>query len=510
MNLSTKKAVSIRSAAALATAVTLTAASGSAHAQVDAAPLAVDALGNVAPQRFVERIGSMEFSGSMIVRPKQDRFGGEAVRFAGGGLQGAAARNAGPQPMSVARARLVANAVEHAADVDEYVVAIPAGMNENTFADQLMSTGDYEYAEPDWTVYLTNTPNDPLFSSQWHHSNISSEGAWAIETGSPDVIIAIVDTGIDIDHPDLENLLVPGFNAVTNLAEAIGGLVDDTQTSFGHGTFCAGMATAEGNNGFGTSGVAWGASLMPIKVTVGNNRTASTSDLTQGARWAADNGAKVVNVSFSGVGSSTFQTTGAYVEARGGVYVHSAGNDGAASLNFQHQNVIVVGSTTISNNKSGFSNTGPGLDIVAPGSSVRCASRGGGSAVSSGTSFSAPAVSGVAALMFSANPDITPQQVRDILYSTTLDLGTPGEDNQFGSGLVNAREAVASAVGIPTGPCNLADVAEPYGVLNLIDSQTFVFGFRGEVPVADLVEDGIYNLSDVQAFLIAFGAGCPE
>ena len=442
----------------IAAAAVVAAAAGLAHAQAGAIQAIVtDAAGNVAPERYVEIPGSMEFSGSMIVRPKQALFGNEAARFAGGGL--VAGRGVDIQAMSDARTRLMPTVIEHFADVDEYVVAVPAGMNENTFAEQLLATGDYEYAEPNWTVYTANVPNDPQYNLQWHHDNVNSEGAWAIETGSSDIIIAIVDTGSDIEHPDLDDLLVPGFNAVDNLTELNGGIVDDTQTSFGHGTFCAGMATAEGNNGFGTAGIAWGASLMPIKVTIGNNRTASSADLNQGARWAADNGARIVNVSFSGVASSSVQTTGAYVEDRGGVYFRSAGNDGQASLNFEHPNVVVVGATNINDNRASFSNWGPGLDSTGPGDSVRCASRGGGSRVSSGTSFSTPLVAGVAALMLSKNPSLSPAQVRDILFSTTIDIGATGDDDIFGSGLVNAAAAVATAGAPPLDVAILSPAA---------------------------------------------------
>ena len=425
--------------------VALTGIAGSAMAQSQPGMTVRDALGNEAPVRYVEIPGSMEFTGMMVVQIRQDLYGNEPVRSLGGGLAAAGQRSIAP--MSEARQRLLAHAVEHFADVDQYVVRVPEGMNENTYSAQLMATGDYEYAEPDWRCYLAIEPNDPLFGNQYHHDRMNNELAWAIETGDPAVILAIVDSGIDIDHPDLDDRLVPGFNAVTNTAEVSGGLVDDTQTSFGHGTFCAGMAGAEGNNGFGTTGVAWNISLMPIKVTSGNNNFASSSDLDQGARWAADNGARVVNVSFSGVQSASAQTTGAYVEARGGVYFRSAGNDGQASLNFEHPAVVVVGATTSSNARANFSNTGPGLDLMAPGASVRCAARGGGTLTSSGTSFSSPAAAGVAALMFSANPLLSPQQVKDILYQTAVDLGAPGEDNSFGRGLVDAAAAVAAAAG---------------------------------------------------------------
>ncbi|MEM9166838.1 MAG: S8 family serine peptidase [Planctomycetota bacterium] len=417
-----------------------------------------DAFGNLAPEQFVNQPGVLELTGQMIVRPRQDLYGDEQARFTDGGLGGAfAARGAAGDPLSNARARLLPTAVEHTSDVDEYLVSVPAGMNENTFSSLLMATGDYEYVEPNWMHYPAFVPNDPQIGQQYHHNNMDNFAAWDISTGAG-ITIAICDTGIDLDHPDFESRLVSGYNADVNQTQASGGDVDDNTAGFAHGSFCAGMAAAAGNNGFGTAGVAYDANLMPIKVSNRGDGTASSTDLTRGARWAVDNGARVINVSYSGVASSTFQTTGLYVENRGGLYLQSAGNDGAASLNgFDHENVIVVGATTSSNNRAGFSNTGIGLDIMAPGSNVRAAYRGGGTLISSGTSFSSPAAAGTIALMLSSNPNLQPSQVRQILYDTAVDLGQNGEDSQFGSGLVDSFAAVAQASGSPTPPVVLVD-----------------------------------------------------
>ena len=440
-----------RSAFVLAAAALITAPSSAQN-------LSVDAHGNAAPARFAERPGSVEFSGRMIVRPKQEIFGQDPARFDGGGIVAPGVVNR--VPLTSARARLMPNVVEHFADVDEYVVRVPEGMNENTYAEQLLATGDYQYAEPDWICYQTAIPNDPSFGSQWHFNNINAQAGWDIETGDPSIIIAIVDSGIDIDHPDFQNLLVPGFNAVTNLAEVNGGLTDDSQTNFGHGSFCAGMAAAEGNNGAVATGVAWNCSLMSIKVTVGNGITASSADLNQGARWAADNGARVVNVSFSGVASASVQTTGAYVEGLGGVYFRSSGNDGQNMGTFDHNNVVVVGATTISDARAGFSNFGVGLDLVAPGLNVRCSSLGGGTTISTGTSFSTPCAAGLAALILSANPSLSPTEVKNFMFNTAVDLGSPGEDDFFGKGLIDVAAALQAATGFCPAVSVSADPAD--------------------------------------------------
>src|SRR5207237_949281 len=156
----------------------------------------------------------------------------------------------------------------------------------------LMGTSAYQYVEPDWICYPQLTPNDPFFGSQWHHATIHSEKAWDVLTGSSSITIAITDTGVDHTHPDLMALLVPGYNAVDNLAETSGGQTNDVN---GHGTHVAGDAAAAGNNGIGVSGVGWNFRIMPIRVSNVSGGGSSSSALSAGARWAADHGAKVIS-----------------------------------------------------------------------------------------------------------------------------------------------------------------------------------------------------------------------
>ena len=147
------------------------------------------------------------------------------------------------------------------------------------------------------------------FPDQWHLAMINALDAWDIETGNPALIIAICDSGIDTDHPDLAGALVPGYNAVDGLPQSEGGEVEGLTN---HGTQVAGTAAAIGNNGIGVSGVCWDLSIMPIRVSNVANDMAFLSDLNAGARWAASNGARIVNVSFSGVTSSTVAESGAF------------------------------------------------------------------------------------------------------------------------------------------------------------------------------------------------------
>jgi subtilisin family serine protease len=325
--------------------------------------------------------------------------------------------------------------------VEEYVIRVPGGMNEGELASMLMATGDYEFVEPNWTLYPAIIPNDPQFGSSWQHTRLQSAAAWDLNTGSSDVIVAVCDTGVDLDHPDLMASLVPGYNSPTTTAQVDGGQVGDI---LGHGTFVSGCAAARGNNGTGVVGVGWDFKIMPVRITNNSNGTASLFDINEGARWAGENGASIVNVSFSGGTSGSNQTTGAYLKTLGSLLFWAAGNDGSF-ISPNRPDYVIVGSTTSSDNRSGFSNFGPAVDVTAPGSGVRSTQNGGGYGNSSGTSFASPIAAGVGAMIYSVNPDFSGDDVQAILYASVDDLGAPGRDDSFGRGRVNTRNAIEFA-----------------------------------------------------------------
>jgi thermitase len=375
---------------------------------------------------FVEARGEREFTGELIVRPT---------------------RGLSPDRDREARARLADRTLRHYPEVDEYVLRVadrPDGRGdaENRAAAALMRTGDYAYAVPNWRVYPTATPNDPSYPGQWHLPKIQAPQAWDVQKGSPAVVLAFTDTGVDRTHPDLAARRVPGFNAVSNLAEVNGGNLDDVQ---GHGTHVAGIAAAIGNNGAGVSGVGWNFKFMMVRVSDAASGSASIEDITQGARWAVDNGARVVSSSYAGVESPSLQTTGAYIKSRGGLYLYAAGNNGANLTSFDHADVIVVGATTSNNTKADFSAYGPAIDVFAPGTSILSTVRGGGYGLKNGTSMATPLANGVAGMIWSVDPTLTPAQVESMLFSNADDLGAAGNDAVFGWGLVNVRRGVNAA-----------------------------------------------------------------
>ena len=372
------------------------------------------------PISFVAVEKQREFTGQLIVHAKQ---------------------KSNQRIIDRAAQRVWALTTKSSSFVSEYVVEVPAGMSEGELAAILMATGDYEFVEPNWLRYPAVTPNDSQFGSSWQHTRLQSTSAWDLNTGSSDIIVAVCDSGVDTDHNDLSASLVSGYNSASNRPQATGGDVEDIN---GHGTFVSGCAAARGNNGTGVVGVGWNFSVMPIRVTNNTNGTASSFDIIEGARWAAENGAHVVNASFSGGTSGSNNSAGAYLKTLGSLLFWAAGNDGSF-ISPNRPDIVIVGSTTSSDNRSGFSNFGPAVDVTAPGSSVRSTRRGGSYGNGSGTSYASPIAAGVGAMIYAVNPDFNGDDVQHILYNSVDDLGATGRDDNFGRGRVNTRQAIELA-----------------------------------------------------------------
>lgn len=307
-------------------------------------------------------------------------------------------------------------------------------------AAQLAHDAAVIYAEPHYIRTLARVPNDEIFAQQWNMAIIQAPDAWAITTGDP-LVVAVLDTGVDAQHPDLVGKLVPGFNALApNLAP-----VDDN----GHGTGVAGLIGAAADNGIGIAGVCWGCQLMPVKVL--NARGAGgDAGVAMGLRWAVDRGARVVNLSLGGgEDSRTLRDAVQYAVDRGVVIVAASGNErqegNQPNYPAAYPNVIAVGATGQDDRVTDFSNTGDHLDLVAPGVNLWTTLPGGRYGRPSGTSFASPHVSGAAALILSLRPDLGWYDVRCILHATADDRGTPGRDPEYGWGRLNLARAVQLA-----------------------------------------------------------------
>ncbi len=406
---------------------------------------------------YVETPGEMEFSGEMIVRPIQLQ----------AHLDGGVGAERAQGVIVAARAAVGAYEIKsYYPETDEYVIRVPKGLSENEVANALMATGNFQYVEPNWTVFVLDTPNDPLLNNQWHHNanRMNSALGWDIHTGGPGVTVAICDTGVQTSHPDLLLHRKEGYNATTQLWENNGGQIGATGS---HGTQTTGCAAANGDNGVGVSGVGWNLSHRMMRVSE-NGSSSSMEVLTRGARTAVlERGDRVSNVSFSGVNSSAVRTTATVIKNAGGLLVWSAGNNGA-NLNWGDRDaddVIVVGATTSSDNLSGFSAFGRSVDLVAPGSSVFTTTTGSSYGSVSGTSFSAPLTAGLIGLIWSANPSLSPDEVEDILKAGADDLGASGVDNTFGYGRIEILGSL-SLVSNPVEfdyPNGLVDQLDPSG-----------------------------------------------
>lgn len=328
--------------------------------------------------------------------------------------------------------------------------------NMHQVIEELKKTSGVLGAEENYrrtTQSLTSStvPTDPLFKDQWSIANGDVQEAWDMGATGQGVTIAVIDTGVAINHPDLKDNLVPGYNAITQSEAAVA-----IQDNNGHGTHVAGIAAA-GKNDVGIVGVAYQAKIMPIKVM---NSTGEGNDdvIADGIVWAADHGAKILNLSFGSEGdlssSDILRTALAYAYNKGGLMVAAAGNydsenesNPGVSYPASDPAVLAVAATDNTNNVADYSVTGPEIDLAAPGDSITSdwwsKAQGVGYAEASGTSMASPFVAGEAALVWSQHPDWSRDQVIQVLEAGVKDLGSPGQDNNYGYGLVDVQLALS-------------------------------------------------------------------
>jgi subtilisin family serine protease len=282
--------------------------------------------------------------------------------------------------------------------------------------------------------------------------------AWDVGTGTGQVI-AVLDTGVDLSHPDLAGRLVAGYDFVEG--------DDDPSDDEWHGTAVAGVAAATGGNREGSAGAAYGAKIMPVKV-LDSTGSGYDSAVAQGIQWAVDHGADVINLSLGGPGASpVLRAAMADAVARGAVVLAAAGNSGTETPGYpaayapELDGLLSVGATDAAGVLTPFSSWGDTVTVTAPGKSLVAPSNGGGYLTASGTSFSAPLVSGAAALLTSRGR--TPAQVEAALVSTARDAGPRGRDPYYGAGVVDAAAALGlgGAVPLERGPAGGADSSLP-------------------------------------------------
>lgn len=315
-------------------------------------------------------------------------------------------------------------------------VKLAPGVSSSKALNEYSSSPLVEYVQPNYLYHALLAPDDPHYWRQWGMPAIAAEQAWKITMGTPEVVVAVLDTGIDLNHPDLAQNMVNGINIINP------GLLP--QDDHGHGTHVAGIVAAVTNNGVGVAGVAGNCSLMPVKV-LDSDGGGTDFGVAQGIQWAADNGARVINLSLGGPEySKALEDAVKYARAKGSLIVAAAGNEGSNKILYPaaFADAIAVGATDIDDELAYFSNYGNALDIVAPGVSIFSTVWDDSYDYMSGTSMSAPHVAGVAALVLSYNPDYTLEQVESAIINNTDDLGAPGWDPYYGHGRLNAWAAL--------------------------------------------------------------------
>jgi serine protease len=365
----------------------------------------------------------------------------------------------------------------------------------------LRGRADVASAELNTIVQPARVPTDPLYALQWHYPMIRLPQAWDSTIGSPNVIVAVVDTGVVLSHPDLQGQLIAGYDFISSASRARDGdgidadpndpgdLAYGTGASSFHGTHVAGTigaASDKPEGEIGVAGVAWGSRVMPIRVL--GLQGGTTYDVLQGVRYAAGlpndsgsvpaNRADVINLSLSGGGFSQIAQD-LFTEVHdvaGSVVVAAAGNEATTVPSFpaSYEDVISVSAVDLNRRLTTYSNTGGAIDVCAPGGDTSVdrngdswadgvlstiASDSGGPltfayAFYQGTSMAAPHVAGVIALMKSVNPSLTPAQIDALLQAGLLteDLGLPGRDDFYGRGLIDASAAVLAAGAAPPDP----------------------------------------------------------
>ena len=355
-------------------------------------------------------------------------------------------------------------------------VVTAEGRSVNDLAAQLKSDPSVEWVEPNrylslpapfngkpapgGSSFVDAKPNDPGAKDQYHLGKINAFSAWDLTQGAG-VTVAVLDTGVDLTHPDLKGNLVKGYDAIAK---------NNTPKDMnGHGTHVAGVIAAVTNNKQGVAGVAPGAKIMPIKV-LGENGGGDLGSIIDGIQWATDNGAQVINMSLGGpIESPSWTAAVKYASKKNVVVVAAMGNERDQG-NPKNQpaatpGVIAVGATDPNDKITEFSSYGEWISVAAPGYAIKstfptyaCETYTAYKqnpeyfpsetkislkyASVSGTSQASPVVAGVVAMMKAKNPRLTPAQARQALMSTALDLGKKGFDEDFGAGRVDALKAL--------------------------------------------------------------------
>ena len=334
------------------------------------------------------------------------------------------------------------------AKVNRLDAVVVKGANTSQALAKLKADKNVLYAEPNYVAKAIGTANaapmfafrtkgeDELLGKLWGMEKLEAAKAWEVTTGNRDVKVAVVDTGIDYNHPDLAGRVEKGFDFINNDEDAM----DDQM----HGTHCAGTVAAGIGNG-GVVGVAPNVTLLAVKV-LSKSGSGDYAGVANGITYAADHGAHVISMSLGGGSTAqVLEDAVAYAQSKGVLVVAAMGNNNSERPSYPAAvaGVLAVGSTTVQEQRSSFSNYGKHISVGAPGSDILSTLLGGGYKSISGTSMATPHVAGLAALVKSAFPGADAAELRSRIEKGADDLGDAGFDKYFGHGRINAFKSVS-------------------------------------------------------------------
>lgn len=345
------------------------------------------------------------------------------------------APSASPEVTKVLK-QVGAEVIDELSEIGVSHLRIPETVSVRDAVSYFSKLPNVEFAEPNGIWRAQFVPNDPSWSQQWGPQIINCMQAWDINQGDPNVIIAIVDTGINAGHADLSGKIVPGYDFVNNDA--------DPHDDNGHGTHCAGIAAAKTNNAVGIAGVGFNCSLMGVKV-LGSGGSGTWANVAAGINFANNNGAHVISMSLGGGGgSATVETAVNNAWANNRLVVAAAGNNNSTSPSYPafYSNCIAVGSTTNTDARSSFSNYGASwVDVAAPGTDIY-STYGSGYTSLSGTSMACPHVAGLGGLLWAKNGLNTPVgTIRQLIENFCDPVG-----NWVAHGRINAFRSLGGVI----------------------------------------------------------------
>ncbi|WP_259345668.1 S8 family peptidase [Priestia aryabhattai] len=304
--------------------------------------------------------------------------------------------------------------------------------NVKRLIDTYNKLDEVEYVEPNYIFKASYVPNDSFYPFQYGPQKVQAPSAWDVTRSNSSIKIAIVDTGVQLNHPDLTLKLLPGYNFVDGNTNPSDGN--------GHGTHVAGIASAATNNVSGIAGMAPLASILPLRA-LDNTGNGTLTNIANAIIYAADQGAQVINLSLGGSqGSVTLENAINYAWGKGSTILAAAGNEGSNTLTYPayYENVIAVGSTDSNDQKSSFSNYGTWVEVAAPGSNILSTYIGSNYAYLSGTSMACPHVAGLAALLAAQGKNNA--EIREDIQSTADPI--LGTGSYWTYGRINANRAV--------------------------------------------------------------------